>query len=120
MPPTSVIPRGVAADVNFQRVLPVGLAGEIAGQDHAGPEIDRPAVELGEEPRRDLEILDELGIGGSVSAGTASVSSRRTRAAGSRVELDVDDGAVEIAGRIRDSSGRDSCAAGPGRRNAPA
>ena len=80
----------VAADVNFQRVSPVWLARKIARQDHAGPKIDRPAVEVGEEPRLDLEILDEFGIGrqrlGRNGLGELEAHPRR----GSRIELDVD------------------------------
>ena len=41
-------PGAVTADVDSDRVAPVRLAGEIAGQDHSGAKVDRPAVEIAE------------------------------------------------------------------------
>ena len=39
------VPPAIAADVDPHRIPAIGLPREVAGQDHAGAEVDRPAVE---------------------------------------------------------------------------
>ena len=49
------VPAAVAADVDPHRVAAFGLAREFAREDHAGAQINRPAVEVAQEPRADLD-----------------------------------------------------------------
>ena len=93
-------PRAVAADVDPHRVVPFRLPREVARQDHAGAQVDRPAVEVAEEPRADLEILDQFGLGRQRFLGHGSRQLQADGAAGRRVEPDGRHGAVQVSGCI--------------------
>ena len=49
--------RAVAADMDPDRVVPFVVAVEVARQYHAGTQVDRPTVEVAEEPRRDFHDI---------------------------------------------------------------
>ena len=52
------VARAVAADVDAQRIAPFRVLVVVARQDDAGPQVDRPAVELAQQLRAELDVLD--------------------------------------------------------------